>query len=101
GGDVPVQVVDRSEREPASPGQRLRGRETDEERADEPRPGGDGDHVDIVEASAALGERRVDHGRYELEMAARCDLRHDAAVARVQLGLGGDDARPDLAVDGD
>ena len=57
-GDVPVQMVDRYERQPAAPGEPLGGREPDEQRADEPRPLRDRDPVDLVQrgppASASL-----------------------------------------------
>ena len=46
-----------------------------------------------VELGSGLAERLADHGRHELEVPPRRDLRHDAAVARVEVGLGGDDVR--------
>ena len=66
-----------------------------------PGPRRHGDAVDVLERRARLGERLADHRRHELEVPPRRDLGHDAAVARVQLGLRGDDARADLAVVGD
>ena len=45
-----------------------------------------------------VAERLADDGRDELEVAARGDLGHDAAVPRVQVGLRGDDVGQDLAV---
>ena len=97
-GDVAVQVVDGHEREPARPGERLRRREADEQRADQARPARDGDGLDVVEGGAALLERLGEHRADELEVPARGDLGHDAAVARVQLGLRGDDVGAHLAV---
>jgi hypothetical protein len=96
--DVPVQVVDRRERQPPGPCERLRRRDADEERADEPGPARDADEVEAVERRVRLAERLPDDGQHELEMAARRDLGHDAAEARVELGLRGDDVRPDLTV---
>ena len=97
-GDVAVQVVDRGERQPPRPGERLRGRQPDEERADQPRALRDRDPLDPVEPDTGLAERLAQDGRDELEMPPRRDLRDDAAVLRVQLRLGGDDVGEDLAV---
>ena len=94
---MPVQVVDRNEREPARPGERLRRLHADEQRADQPRPARDRDAVDVVERRVGLVERLANDGRRELEVPARRDLGHDAAVARVQLGLRRHDVRANLA----
>jgi len=93
-----VQVVDRSEGQPPRPGERLRRRQPDEERADQPRALRDRDPFDPVEPDPGLAERLAQDGRNELEMSSRRDLRHDAAVLRVQLRLRGDDVGQDLAV---
>ena len=52
-------------------------------------------------ARVRLRECLADYRRDQLEMAARRDLGHDAAVGRVQLRLRGDDAGADLALVGD
>ena len=44
-----LQVVDRRERQAPCGGQPLRGRDTHEQRADEPRPLRDRDQLDVVE----------------------------------------------------
>ena len=88
-----LEVVDRDERQAPRPRERLRGRDPDEQRADETRALRDGDPLDALERSSRFGERLADDGRHELEVAARRDLGHDAAVARVQVGLRGDDRR--------
>jgi len=82
-----VQVIDGHERQASRPCERLRGRHADEERADQPRPGRDGDGVDVVERRARLVQRLLDDRGDELEVPARRDLRDDAAVPRVQLCL--------------
>ena len=51
GGDVAVQVVDGDQRQAAGEGERLGGREADEERADQARALGDGHRRDVVQAS--------------------------------------------------
>ena len=96
-GDVAVQMVDRRERQAARPGERLRRRDPDEQRADETRALRDRDGVDVVERRARLAERLAHDRGDELEVAPRRDLGDDAAVARVQVGLRGDDVRADLA----
>ena len=82
------------ERQPPRGGQRLAGRDADEQRADQARALGDGDRLDVVQRRPGLGQRVVDHGVDELEVVARGDLRHDAAVAVVHA-LGGDDVGAD------
>ena len=99
--DVRAEMVDRHEREAARPGDRLRGREADEQRADETGALGDGDPADVVEAPPRVVERRAQDRRNELEVPSRGDLRHHAAVPRVELGLRGDDRGEQLAVLGD
>jgi hypothetical protein len=93
GCDVPVQVVDRDEGQPLRPRDRLRGREADEERADEPGALRHGDALDVREARPRLGQRLAHDRRDELEVAPRRDLRHDAAVALVQQRLRRDHGR--------
>ena len=48
-GDVPREVVDGHEGEAAGPGQRLRGREADEQRPHQARPAGHGDALHTIE----------------------------------------------------
>ena len=98
--DVALEVVDRRERQAARGGDRLRGRDADEQRADEPRPLRDADERDVVERRAGAAQRVVDRGVGELEVVARGDLRHDAAVGVVDA-LRGDDVRQHVAVAGD
>ena len=51
--DVPLEVIDRDERQPARPRDRLRGRQADEQRTHEPRALRHADAVDVVEPDAA------------------------------------------------
>ena len=98
---VPVQVIDGDERQPPRPGERLGSREPDEQRADQPGAGRDGDGVDVVERGPRLLERLADHRRDQLEMPARGDLRDDPPVFRVQFGLRGHDVGTNLTAGGD
>ena len=93
-------MVDGDERKPARPRDHRRG-EADEQRADQSGALGDGEPVDVVQHDLRLAERLTDHGRHELEMPPRRDLRHDAAVLRVQIDLRRDDIREDLPLLGD
>ena len=100
GGDVALEVVDGRQRQPPRGGQALGGGDADEQRADQARALGDRDQLGVVERGARLGEGVVDDRVDELEVVARGDLGHDAAVAVVDA-LGGDDVRADLAGAGD
>ena len=95
---MPLQVVDRDERDSARPRDRLGRREPDEQRADQPRPARDADPREIAELDARLVERGPQDRRDELEVTTRGDLRHDAAEVRVELGLRRDDRRQHLPV---
>ena len=66
--DVPLQVVDGNERQAARPGDRLRGGEADEQRADQPRALCHRELGDVVEGGIRFAERLPDHGRHELEV---------------------------------
>ena len=91
------EVVHADERRAVHPGERLGRRAADEQRADEPGPLGDRDAVEIAQPDARLRERAANDGHDRLEVAARGQLGHDAAVRGVDVVLGGDDAREHLA----
>ncbi len=95
GGDVALQVVDRDQRQPPRRGDRLRGADPDQEGADQARPGGDRDRLDLAQLDLGLGERRLDHRRGQFEVVARGDLGDDAAEVGVRGGLRGDQVRED------
>src|SRR4051794_32014581 len=94
---VPVEVVDRRERQAPGGGQRLGRRDTDQKGADEPGAARHGNPVDVVERCAGLLERVRDDRVDQLEVPARGDLRYDPPVTSMQEALGGDYVRPDLA----
>src|SRR5262245_1771390 len=100
-GDVTVEMVDRDDGEPLRPRQRLRGRQPDEQRADQARAGGDRDAVDVVEGHVRLLLGLAEHREHELEMPARGHLGHDAPESGVEVRLRGDDIRPDVPLLGD
>ena len=95
-----LEVVDGRERQAAGRGDRLRRRDADEQRADEARPLRDADERDVAERRAGPAQRVVERRVGELEVMARRDLRHDAAV-RVVDALRRDDVREHVAVAAD
>ena len=97
-GDVPVQVVHRHERQPAPHARALAAETPTSSAPISPGPAVTATVSTSSSDVAGLVERLADHRRDELEMPPRRDLGHDAAVARVQLGLRGDDVRADRAV---
>jgi hypothetical protein len=98
---VAVEVVHRHERQAARPGEALGSREPDEERPDQARPGRHGDAADVVQGRAGLLQGLAENRQHELEVPAGRDLGHDSPVLRMQVGLGGNDVRADLALAGD
>ena len=84
---VAVQVIHRRQRHGERPGERLRSRQADEQRADEPGPARRGDEIDVASVASASCEGRLDDGRDELEVAPRSHFGNDAAERRVQLDL--------------
>ena len=98
GVDVTFEMIDAAEGSAVHPGERLGGLHADEERAHEPRPLGHRDAVEVTEGHARLGEGLADHGHDHLEVSARGELRHHAAVGRVDVVLRGDDAPQHLAL---
>jgi hypothetical protein len=80
--------------------QRLGGVEADEQWR-RGRAGGDGDGVEVGRAALRLGEGGLDDGQHGLDVVARGDLRHDAAVAGVDGGLRGDNVGQQAAAVGD
>ena len=94
GVEVALEVVDGHERHVPHEGERLGRADADQQRADQPGPGGGGHRVDLVVGHAGLDER-LGHDRGEhLDVGAAGDLGHDAAVAGVLVDLAGDDRRP-------
>ena len=89
-GDVPGQVVDPVQRLVEREGQGLRGRQPDDQRPHQPRPGGDGDAVDLgeIDVGGLLGPTQ---GRQQrLQVGPAGDLGHHPAEADV-LGDAGRD----------
>jgi len=87
GEQVAFEVVDADQRPAREPGEPLGGLHPDEQRADEPRPAGHGDGVEVGEAHARLDERLVDDRQHLHHVVARGELGDDPAPAPVHLDL--------------
>ena len=94
--DVALDVVDRDERLARRVRQRLRRGDADEQRAHQARAVGYGDGVHVRKGHVCLFEALVHDRVHALHMLAGGDLRHHAAVHRVQRNLRGDDRGDDL-----
>ena len=70
GGDVPLQVIDGDQGQPAPVGDGLRRRQPDEQGADEPRALSDGDRREVAPAHAGPAHRLGDHRVGQLGVAA-------------------------------
>jgi hypothetical protein len=94
---MPREVIDAHERQTTRVCERLAGGDPDEQRAHQAGPLRHGDRLDRLHA-ARLRHGLRDHVPDVLEVRARRELGHDAAVRRVRGDLGGDDVREDDAV---
>ena len=90
GQGVAFQVVDRDQRLAARQRQRLGGDQPHHHAANQARPGGGRDGVDIVQGEARIGQRPLDQRGKLFGMRARGDLRHHAAIGAVLVLLRGD-----------
>jgi hypothetical protein len=98
---VAVQVVDRDERQPPRPGERLRRGDADQKCPDQTGPLRDADGLDIAELGVRVGEGLPERRQDQLEMVPGGHLRNDTSVRRMQLGLRGDDVGEHAAFPGD
>ena len=96
GRDVSLQVIHGRKRQPPRGRQRLRRRETDEQRADQPGTLRDRDQIDLVELAFRLLERVLHDEVDQPYVMTRGDLRHDATEALVHE-LRGDHVRAHLS----
>ena len=105
GVDVPLQVVDRHQRQAVDPGERLGHGDPDQQRSGQSRPLGDGDGLELRPiGNAGVAARLLEHRDHPAQMGARRDLGDDAAGRAVQGNLAGDDVGHDPAAvldDGD
>ncbi len=81
------EMVDRDQRLARRQRQRLAGDEAHHHPADQPGSRGGGDRVDLRQRHPRLGQRGLDQRRQHLDMRARRDLGHDAAIGPVRRFL--------------
>ena len=87
---MPLQMVDRDQRLARGHRQRLGRHQPDHHPADQPRPGGRGNGIDIIQRQPRISQRSGDQGRQPHRMGARGNLRHNPAIGRVLGVLRGD-----------
>ena len=87
---VAFEVIDRQQRLACRHRQRLGAHQSDNHPADQPRPCGGGNRVDIGKAKARLAHHPFDHRRQALGMGARGDFGHHPAIGRMFGFLAGD-----------
>ena len=92
---VAFEMVDGEERLVVREGHRLGGHDAHHHAADQARPAGRGDAVEVAELEPRLGERLGHQPVDPLEMGARGDLRHHAAEAAMLGQLAVDDVGED------
>ena len=91
------EMIHRDERKAEGVSETLGTCDADEQRADEARPGGDGDAIDVVERHLRVVESACDERKQMLQMLPRGDLRNHAAERAVPLDLRGDQIDPHRA----
>ena len=84
------EVVHAVQRLVEAEGQRLRGSDTHQQRAGQPRAGGHGDRVDVLQRHPGGRAGALDRRHHRLEVGARRDLGYDATEPRVLIDRGGD-----------
>jgi hypothetical protein len=90
--DVTGEMVDRDQRAAQRPGDRLRERHANEQRADEPRPLRDRNRIDIGPTPAGIRQRSLDHAADVPNVLARGQLGDHATPLAVNGHLRRDDA---------
>src|SRR5437588_1641313 len=93
-----LQMIDRDQRNAPRVTQSLRRGDADQKSADESRPRGYGDLVDVVPGRVGVLERAADERKQMLQMFSRRDFRHHAAEGPMALDLRRDQVRPNAAV---
>jgi hypothetical protein len=94
-------MVHRQQRHTARHGQCLGADQTDHNAADQARPGGGGNRIEIGESDSGFVQHRLDHRREFFGMGARGNFRNHAAIRRVLFILRSDPLGENLAFAGD
>ena len=80
-------MIDRDQRLARRERQALAGEQRDHHAADQARTRRCGDRIDVVDRKPGLAEHLADQAGQDLDMGARGDFRHDAAVGLVRAVL--------------
>ena len=89
-GEMPADVIDPDERDVEPVGKPLCKGQPHKERAQKPRPVGDGDGIELLLLDARRFEGASDDEIDGVRVGAGCDLGHDAPVERLDVGGGSD-----------
>src|SRR2546430_8002621 len=84
GEDMGGEVTDADHRQLARPGDRLPEVDAHQKAADQARPPGHSDTIDLLPAGARVLQRALDHRHQRLKVGARGNFRNDPAVGGVQ-----------------
>ena len=87
GLDVAFEMIDADQRHAQRPSDRFRRGDADHERADETRPDGHCNGIDIAHADVRVGEGLLDRRVYRRHVRAAGKLGNDTAEACVQVDL--------------
>ncbi|MNN40711.1 hypothetical protein D3C81_1547940 [compost metagenome] len=82
-----LHMVHADRRHAPGQGQRLGAGGPDQQRADQARPGGIGDRIDIGETATGLGQHLADQRQHAFDVVARGQFGHHAAVGAMQVDL--------------
>lgn len=94
---MPLNMVHANERQVCRKAKRLGIGQPDQERAGEAGPGRNGDGAEIRKRATAYLKRFADNWDDGAKVLARSKFRHNTAVFRMGIKLGGDDARSNIA----
>ena len=94
GVDVALQMVHAQQRHIQRPGDGFGGVEAGQQRPGQPRPVGYGHRVDVLQPHPAIAHRPLQRRRQVANVLPRGQLRHHAAIGRMELRLRRDDVRP-------
>ena len=87
-GNMSLDVMDRDQRFLCRIGDRLRSRNSDKKSTHKTRTVSHRDRRDLAQSHMRLIKGSLNHLVYLLNMLSRCDLRHYAAIERVERDLG-------------
>jgi hypothetical protein len=88
--EMTFDVVHADQRQLRGEREHLRDLDSNQQRANQARTAGDTKSVELRKPAAGRAQRFIDDRQDALQVIARSQLRYDAAVARVQVGLGVD-----------